>query len=103
MTGLPVKFMGVGEKYEALEPFVPERMASRILGMGDVLGLIEKVQEVVDEREAAEMAEHLRRSDFTLEDFRSQLKSMRKMGPLQQIVGMLPGMGALILVLRAKE
>ena len=95
VTGLPVKFVGVGEKYDALEPFLPDRMASRILGMGDMLGLIEKAQEVVDEREAAEMAERLRRSDFTLEDFRSQLKSMRKMGPLQQIVGMLPGMGAL--------
>jgi len=95
VTGLPVKFVGVGEKYDALEPFLPDRMASRILGMGDMLGLIEKAQEVVDEREAAEMAERLRRSEFTLEDFRSQLKSMRKMGPLQQIVGMLPGMGAL--------
>jgi signal recognition particle subunit SRP54 len=95
VTGLPVKFVGVGEKYDALEPFLPDRMASRILGMGDMLGLIEKAQEAVDEREAAEMAERLRRSDFTLEDFRSQLKSMRKMGPLQQIVGMLPGMGAL--------
>ena len=95
VTGLPVKFVGVGEKYDALEPFLPDRMASRILGMGDMLGHIEKAQEVVDEREAAEMAERLRRSEFTLEDFRSQLKSMRKMGPLQQIVGMLPGMGAL--------
>ncbi len=95
VTGLPVKFVGVGEKYDALEPFIPERMASRILGMGDVLGLIEKAQEVVDEREATEMAERMRHSEFTLEDFRGQLKAMRKMGPLQQIVGMLPGMGAL--------
>ncbi len=95
VTGLPVKFVGVGEKYDALEPFLPDRMASRILGMGDVLGLIEKAQEAVDEREATEMAERLRKSDFTLDDFRTQLKAMRKMGPLQQIVGMLPGMGAM--------
>jgi len=95
VTGLPVKFVGVGEKYDALEPFLPDRMASRILGMGDMLGLIEKAQEAVDEKEATAMAEHLRKSEFTLEDFQSQLKAMRKMGPLQQIVGMLPGMGAL--------
>ncbi len=95
VTGLPVKFVGVGEKYDALEPFLPDRMASRILGMGDMLGLIEKAQEVVDEKEATAMAERLRKSEFTLEDFQSQLKAMRKMGPLQQIVGMLPGMGAL--------
>ncbi len=93
VTGLPVKFVGVGEKYDALEPFLPDRMASRILGMGDVLGLIEKAQEAVDEREAADMAERLRHSEFTLEDFRAQLKAMRKMGPLQQILGMLPGVG----------
>jgi signal recognition particle subunit SRP54 len=95
VTGLPVKFVGVGEKYDALEPFLPDRMASRILGMGDMLGLIEKAQSAVDEREAADMAERLRKSDFTLDDFRNQLKAMRKMGPLQQIVGMLPGMGAM--------
>lgn len=95
VTGLPVKFVGVGEKYDALEPFLPDRMASRILGMGDMLGLIEKAQEAVDEKEATAMAERLRKSEFTLEDFQSQLKAMRKMGPLQQIVGMLPGMGAL--------
>ena len=95
VTGLPVKFVGVGEKYDALEPFYPDRMASRILGMGDVLGLIEKAHEVVEEREAEEMAQRLRRSEFTLEDFRTQLKAMRKMGPLEQVLGMIPGLGGL--------
>lgn len=95
VTGLPVKFVGVGEKYDALEPFFPDRMASRILGMGDVLGLIEKAQEAVDEHEAEAMAQRIRRAEFTLEDFRSQLKAMKKMGPLEQVLGMIPGMGAL--------
>jgi signal recognition particle subunit SRP54 len=95
VTGLPVKFVGVGEKYDALEPFYPGRMASRILGMGDVLGLIEKAHEAVEEREAEEMAQRLRRSEFTLEDFRAQLKAMRKMGPLEQVLGMIPGLGGL--------
>jgi signal recognition particle subunit SRP54 len=95
VTGLPVKFVGVGEKYDALEPFYPDRMASRILGMGDVLGLIEKAHEAVEEREAEEMARRLRRSEFTLEDFRAQLKAMRKMGPLEQVLGMVPGLGGL--------
>jgi signal recognition particle subunit SRP54 len=93
ITGLPVKFVGAGEKYDALEPFYPDRMASRILGMGDVLGLIEKAQAAVDEHEAEEMADRLRKAEFTLEDFRSQLRQMKKMGPLDQILGMIPGMG----------
>ncbi len=95
VTGLPVKMVGVGEKLDALEPFYPDRMASRILGMGDVIGLIEKVQSSVDADEALKTAERLRHSEFTLEDFHSQLKQMRKMGPLQQVIGMLPGAGAL--------
>ncbi len=94
VTGLPVKFVGVGEKYDALEPFYPERMASRVLGMGDVLSLIEKAQAAVDEKEAEEMARRLRRAEFTLEDFRTQLQQMRKMGPLDQVLSMIPGAGA---------
>lgn len=93
VTGLPVKFVGTGEKYDALEPFYPDRMASRILGMGDVLSLVEKAQAAVDEEEAEEMAERLRKAEFTLEDFLTQLKHMKKMGPLEQILGMIPGMG----------
>ena len=95
VTGLPVKLVGAGEKLDALEPFHADRMAARILGMGDVLGLIEKVQAAVDLEEAREMAERAKRSDFTLEDFRTQLRQVRKMGPLQQVVGMLPGAAAL--------
>jgi signal recognition particle subunit SRP54 len=93
VTGLPVKFVGVGEKYDALEPFYADRMASRILGMGDVMGLIEKAQEAVDEREAEALAQRMRKSEFTLEDFRTQLKYMKKMGPLDQVLGMIPGLG----------
>ena len=95
VTGTAVKFVGVGEKSDALEPYYPDRMASRILGMGDVMGLIEKAQSVVEENEAVEMAERLRRSDFTLEDLRTQLKQLKKMGPLDQVMSMLPGMGQL--------
>jgi len=95
VTGLPVKLVGVGEKLEALEPFHPDRMASRILGMGDVLGLIEKAQQVVSEDEARAMSERVRKAEFTLEDFRAQLLQVRKMGPLQQVIGMLPGVGSL--------
>ena len=94
VTGLPVKFVGVGEKYDALESFYPDRMASRILGMGDVLGLIEKAQEAVDTKEAEAMARRLRKAEFTLEDFRTQLKQMKRMGPLEQVLGMIPGMGS---------
>lgn len=95
VTGMPVKLMGAGEKLDALEPFHPERMASRILGMGDMLGLIERAQKTVDEGEALAMAERLKKSEFTLDDFRTQLQQVRKMGPLQQVMGMLPGMGAM--------
>ncbi len=92
-TGVPVKFAGVGEKTEALEPFHPERMASRILGMGDVLSLIEKAGEAMDEEKARELERKMRRAEFGLDDFLDQLKSVRKMGPLDQVLSMIPGMG----------
>jgi signal recognition particle subunit SRP54 len=92
VTGAPVKFMGVGEATDALEVFHPDRMASRILAMGDVLSLVEKAQATVDEEEAKELSKKLEKAQFTLEDFRSQLKRIQKMGSLASIVGMLPGM-----------
>jgi len=93
ITGKPIKFIGVGEKLSALEPFHPDRMASSILGMGDVLSLIEKAQEAVDQKKAAELQKKLRKSQFTLEDFRDQLTQVRKMGSLSDILKMVPGMG----------
>jgi len=93
VTGAPIKFIGVGEKYDAIEPFYPDRIVSRILGMGDVLTLIEKAEQAVDQRKAAELEGKLRREEFTLEDFRDQLRQLRKMGPLEQLVGMLPKVG----------
>jgi len=93
VTGCPVKFAGLGEKVEDFEPFQPERMASRILGLGDVLSLIERAEEVVDREQAEELARKIRRSEFTLDDYREQLKQLRKMGPLDQVLAMLPGMG----------
>ena len=95
VTGQPVKFVGMGEKVDALEPFFPDRLAGRILGMGDVLSLIEKAEDSVDQEQAAELAEKIRKDEFTLDDFRDQLKQIRKMGPLDQILGMLPNMGPL--------
>jgi signal recognition particle subunit SRP54 len=92
ITGKPIKFIGVGEKLNALEPFHPDRMASSILGMGDVLSLIEKAQEVVDQKKAVELERKLRKSQFTLEDFRDQLTQVRKMGSLSDILKMIPGM-----------
>lgn len=91
VIGQPIKFVGVGEKYDALDPFYPERIASRILGMGDVLSLIEKVQSEVDEQKAQELEEKLARNEFTLEDFRDQLGQMKKLGSLEGILSMLPG------------
>ncbi len=91
VTGCPVKFAGVGEKVDALEPFHPERLASRILGMGDVLSLIEKAEAAMDREKARELEKKLRRQEFTLEDFRDQLQQLRSMGPLDQILEMLPG------------
>ena len=95
VTGVPVKFMGTGEKTDALEVFHPDRLAGRILGMGDVLTLVERAQEVVDQKQAAAMEEKLRKASFTLEDFLDQLQQVQKMGPLGQIMGMIPGMGGM--------
>lgn len=91
VTNKPIKYIGMGEKMEDLEPFYPDRMASRILGMGDVLSLIDKVQSNIDEQEAIEMAKKMRANDFTLEDFLSQMQQIKKMGPLKDLLGMLPG------------
>ncbi len=95
VTGKPIKFIGVGEKLDAIEPFFPDRMASRILGMGDMLSLIEKAQEEFDQKEAAKLEKKLKKREFDLEDFQVQLKQMKKLGSLEQIMGMLPGMGQL--------
>ena len=91
VTGKPIKFIGVGEKLSQLEPFYPDRMASRILGMGDVLTLVEKAQETVDEKNAVEMAKKLRKNSFTLADLLVQMKQIQGMGPLGQVLGMIPG------------
>ncbi|UCE81935.1 MAG: signal recognition particle protein [Deltaproteobacteria bacterium] len=93
VTGKPIKFCGIGEKLDALEAFHPERMASRILGMGDVLSLIEKAEKTFDATQAQELQEKLLKDTFTLEDFRDQLQQIKRMGSLEQILGMLPGMG----------
>src|SRR5205085_2504970 len=90
VTGQPIKFIGVGEKYDAIEPFYPDRIAQRILGMGDVLSLVEKVQAEVDEKEAARLQKKLAENKFTLEDFRDQLKQMKRLGSLDSLLGMLP-------------
>ena len=95
VTGKPIKYIGMGEKMEDLEPFYPDRMASRILGMGDVLSLIEKAQEAYDEKQAMEMAQKMRNNDFTLEDFLDQMQQIKKMGPLKDLIGMIPGMSQL--------
>lgn len=95
VTDKPIKFIGVGEKLDALEPFFPDRLASRILGMGDMLSLIEKAQEEFDEKEALKLAKKLRKREFDLEDFLSQLRQLKKLGSLEQIMSMLPGMGQL--------
>ena len=95
VTGKPIKFVGVGEKISALEPFHPDRMASQILGMGDVLSLIERAEAQFDEKEARKLEKKLKKNEFDLEDFRSQLKQMKKLGSLEDILGMLPGMGKL--------
>jgi signal recognition particle subunit SRP54 len=95
ITQKPIKYIGVGEKLNELEAFHPDRLASRILGMGDVLTMIEKAQAVVDAKEAARMEKKLRKNQFTLEDFRDQLRQVRKMGSLTELIGMIPGMGKL--------
>ncbi|WP_031498592.1 signal recognition particle protein [Bryobacter aggregatus] len=93
ITGQPLKFVGVGEKPDAFEAFHPDRVAQRILGMGDVLSLIEKVESAIDVKEAEKMQRKLIENDFSLEDFRDQLKQLRKLGPLDSLMGMIPGMG----------
>jgi len=93
VVGVPIAFAGSGEKLEDLEPFHPERVVSRVLGMGDVLSLIEKAEAAIDVDDAAKLEAKIRSNEFTLEDFRDQLRMIRKMGPLEQIMGMLPGMG----------
>ena len=95
ITNQPLKFVGVGEKFDALEPFHPERVAQRILGMGDVLSLIEKVEQNIDQKQAEEMQRKLIENEFTLEDFRDQIKQIRKLGPLESILGMMPQLGPL--------
>lgn len=93
VTGCPIKFAALGEKLDALEPFHPERMASRILGMGDVLSLIEKAQSNIDADRAAELERKMRKAEFTFEDFLDQMEQLKKMGPLDQLLDMMPGMG----------
>jgi signal recognition particle subunit SRP54 len=95
VSGAPVKFVGLGEKYDALEGFYPERIVSRVMGMGDILSLIERAESAFDKKAAMEFERKLRKEEFTLEDFRDQLKQIRKMGPLDQLVDMLPKVGPL--------
>ena len=95
VIGKPIKFIGVGEKIDALEICHPERLASRILGMGDILTFVEKAQATVDEKQARELEKKIRKNEFTLEDFRDQLKQIRSMGSIQDIIGMIPGLGKL--------
>ena len=94
-TGKYIKFIGIGEKLDALEAFHPDRMASRILGMGDVVSLVEKAQEVFDEKKAKEFERKLRKDEFTLEDFNDQIKQMKKLGSMESVIGMIPGLGKL--------
>jgi signal recognition particle subunit SRP54 len=95
VTGQPLKFVGLGEKPDAFEPFHPDRAANRILGMGDVLSFIEKVEQTIDQKQAEKMQRKLIENEFTLEDFRDQLKQIRKLGPLEGLLGMMPGVGML--------
>jgi signal recognition particle subunit SRP54 len=95
VVGVPIAFAGSGERLQDLEPFHPDRVVSRVLGMGDVLSLIEKAEEAVSIEDAQNLEEKIRKNDFTLDDFRDQLRTIKKMGPLEQILGMLPGMGGM--------
>jgi signal recognition particle subunit SRP54 len=95
VVGVPIAFVGSGERLPDLEPFHADRVVSRMLGMGDVLSLIERAEQAIDHDEAARLEEKLRRQQFTLEDFRDQLRTIKKMGPLENLLGMIPGMGAL--------
>ncbi|MHC5033655.1 MAG: signal recognition particle protein [Planctomycetota bacterium] len=94
VTGKPIKFVGLGEKLDRFEPFYPDRMADRILGMGDVVGLVEKAQEAIEEEDAKRLEEKIRRATFDLEDFRQQIRTLRKMGPIRDILGHLPFIGS---------
>ena len=96
VTNKPIKFVGIGEKLDALEPFYPDRMSSRILGMGDVLSLIDKAQAEFDQKEATELARKIKKAEFDLEDFKKQLAYIQKMGSLEEILGMIPGIGKMI-------
>ena len=95
VVGVPIAFVGTGERLEDLEPFHADRLVSRLLGMGDVLSLIERAEQAIDQEDAARLEQKIREDDFTLEDFRDQLRTIRKMGPLESIIGMIPGMGNL--------
>ena len=95
VVGVPIAFIGSGERLEDLELFHPERLVSRLLGMGDVLSLIERAEQAIDAKDAARLDQKVRQNEFTLEDFRGQLQAIRRMGPFEEILGMLPGMGSL--------
>lgn len=95
VVGVPLAFVGVGERFEDFEPFQADRLVSRILGMGDVLSLIERAEQAIDREDAERLEQKLRGEDFTLEDFRQQLRTLRKMGPIEQVLGMIPGLGNL--------
>jgi signal recognition particle subunit SRP54 len=103
VVGVPIAFVGSGERLQDLEPFHADRVVSRVLGMGDVLSLIEKAEEAVSMEDAAKLEDKIRRDDFTLEDFRDQLRTIRKMGPLEQILGMIPGLGGARKELKAQK
>lgn len=96
VTGAPIRFVGTGERLDALEPFHPDRMAGRILGMGDIVSLVEKAQEQIDAEQAQELQDRLVRGDLTLDDFLRQLRLLRRMGPMKQLLGLLPGVGAML-------
>src|SRR5262249_14665112 len=96
VSGVPIKFIGMGEKLDALEPFYPDRLASRILGMGDVLSLIEKAQQTFDEDQAAALQKKIRTATLDLNDFLAQLQQLRNMGPLDQLLDMIPGMSQMM-------
>jgi signal recognition particle subunit SRP54 len=103
VVGVPIAFVGSGERLQDLEPFHADRVVSRVLGMGDVLSLIEKAEEAVSLEDAAKLEQKIRSNDFTLEDFRDQLRTIKKMGPIEQILGMLPGFGAMKEMQQARE
>jgi signal recognition particle subunit SRP54 len=103
VTGLPIKYVGTGERPDALEPFHPDRMASRILGMGDVLTLVERAQENIDRERAQELERKIRKATFNLEDFLEQLHQVNRMGPLSQVMEMIPGMSSLTRKMSAED